>query len=76
MHALCLNTLAVRLLALFLKAEVHGQRFLLRLLLGLNRSPERVGKLYVAQENALNHDAAWLQGGFQSCSDFVFHLLA
>src|SRR5438445_2942471 len=46
------------LLLFFLQPEVHGKRFLLRLLLGFNRCFERGGQLNVPQQDALYKDAA------------------
>src|SRR3954468_14078403 len=48
-----LDALTLRFLCFFLQAEVHGQRFLLGLLLGFDGRFQRRGELDVPQENVL-----------------------
>src|SRR5258708_34783760 len=49
-NALGFNALALGFLRFLLQAEVHGQRFLLGLLLGFNRRPQRGGPMDVLPE--------------------------
>ena len=75
-HAGRFDALALGFLGFFLQAEIHGQRFLLGLLLGLDRRFQGRRELDVPQENVLYSQAAFGQLFVNLFEDLFAHHFA